>query len=92
MSESPFLHEASGTIRFWVLIEGELVGASVSRESLHYRYRPDARDEDPLETFKTNSAHLEATVRHRVAGGSLKPVLLREFDLRNELAPGLDAV
>jgi hypothetical protein len=50
------------------------------------------RDEDPLETFKTNSAHLEATVRHRVAGGSLKPVLLREFDLRNELAPGLDAV
>ncbi len=86
MSESPFLHEASGTIRFWVLIDGELVGASVTRESLHYRYRPDGREEDPLETFKANSAHLEAAVRRRVAGGSLKPVLLREFDLRNELA------
>lgn len=88
MSEAPFLHEASGTIRFWVLIEGELVGASVSRESLHYRYRPDARDEDPLETFKANSAQLEAAVRYRVAGGSLKPVLLREFDLRFYAAAG----
>jgi hypothetical protein len=86
MSETPFFHEASGTIRFWVLIEGELVGASVTRETLHYRYRPDARDEDPMETFKANFAHLEAVVRRRVAGGSLKPVLLREFDLRNQLA------
>ena len=83
MSEPAFLHAESGTVRFWVLIDGEEVGASVSPQSLHFRYRPDARNEDPLETYHANAAHIESVVRRRVAGGSLKPVLLREFDLRS---------
>jgi hypothetical protein len=85
MSETPFLHEGSGTIRFWTLIDGEMVGASVSPQTLHYRYRPTAVNEDPLETYRANAAHIEAAVRRRVANGSLKPVLLREFDLREAI-------
>ena len=78
-----FLHEASGTVRFWICIDDEMVGASVSPRSLQYRYRSTASNEDPLETYRANADHLEAAVRRRVAAGSLKPVLLREFDLRD---------
>jgi hypothetical protein len=83
MSDAPFFHEASGTVRFWVRVGEELLGASVSREALHHRYRPGARDEDPLETFAQNVADIEAAVRRRLAQGSREPVMLREYDLRD---------
>jgi hypothetical protein len=82
MSDAPFFHESSGTIRFWVLVEGKLLGASVSREALHHRYRPTAQGEDPLETYLANAADIEAAVRRRLAQGSREPVMLREYDLR----------
>jgi hypothetical protein len=65
-----------------VLIDGEPMGASVSRETLHYRYRPEAQGEDPLETYTLHASDLDAAVRRRVAKGSIEPVMLREFDLR----------
>jgi hypothetical protein len=80
--DAPFLHESSGTIRFWVAVDGKLLGASVSREALHHRYRPAAVDEDPLETFLANVADVEAAARRRYAQGSREPVMLREHDLR----------
>lgn len=82
MPDEPFFHEASGTVRFWVLVDGQLLGASVSREALHHRYRPGAQADDPLDTWRDNAADLEAAVRRRVAQGSLEPVMLREYDLR----------
>ena len=82
MSESPFFHEASGAVRFWILVDGQPLGASVSREALHYSFRPDARDEDPLETYKAHSQYIEDAVRRRLAQGARAPVMLREFDLR----------
>ncbi|RZK99837.1 MAG: DUF1488 family protein [Rubrivivax sp.] len=82
MSQSPFFHEATGAVRFWVAVEDQLVGASVSREALHHRYRPDAHNEDPLETYKSHAADIDNVVRRRVAQGSIEPVMLREFDLR----------
>jgi hypothetical protein len=82
MSQPAFFHNESGTVRFFVLIEGETVGASISRETLHYRYRPDAHGADPLETYAANAGDIEAAVRRRIAAGSLRPVLLREFDVR----------
>lgn len=85
MSETPFFHESSGTVRFWVLVDGQLLGASVSREALHHRYRPNSQGEDPLETYRDNAADIEAAVRRRLAQGSREPVMLREYDLR---APG----
>ena len=82
MSDAPFFHESSGTIRFWVPVDGKLLGASVSREALHHRYRPTAQGEDPLETYLANVADIEAAVRRRLAQGSREPVMLREYDLR----------
>ena len=82
MSDEPFFHEASGTVRFWVLVDGQLLGASVSREALHHRYRPGAQAEDPLDTWRDNLTHIEAAVRRRAAQGSIEPVMLREYDLR----------
>ena len=82
MSDSPFLHESSGTVRFWVPVDGQPFAASVSREALHHRYRPAAQGDDPLETYLANAADIEAAVRRRLAQGSREPVMLREYDLR----------
>ena len=82
MSDAPFLHEASGTVRFWVLVDGRPFGASVGREALHHRYRPKVQGEDPLQTFRDNQADIEAAVLRRIAQGSREPVMLREYDLR----------
>jgi hypothetical protein len=88
MSNSEFLHEGSRSIRFWVSIDGALVGASVSSETLRFSYAPQAPTQDPLVTFRANIAGLEEAVRRRVAKGSIEPVMLREFDLR--VAPKSD--
>jgi len=82
MSNPPFFHEASSAVRFWVDVDGALIGASVSSATLHYRFRPGDRGEDPLETYKTHARDIDAAVRRRVAQGSIEPVMLREFDLR----------
>lgn len=82
MSDLPFFHDASATVRFWVEVDGNVLGASVGREALHHRYRPGAEGEDPLETFRQHTAEIEAAVRRRVAAGSREPVMLREYDLR----------
>jgi hypothetical protein len=82
MSDAPFFHEASDTVRFWVPVEGQLVGASVGRAALHHRYRPGAQADDPLDTLRDNLPDIEAAVRRRVAQGAREPVMLREYDLR----------
>jgi hypothetical protein len=76
-----YFHADSGAVRFWVLIDGQEIGASVSRQTLHYSFRRDAQGDDPLETYKAYVDDLEAAVRRRVAKGSREPVMLREFDL-----------
>jgi hypothetical protein len=77
---APFFHEESQEVRFYVLIDGEPVGASVGRMTLHYTFRKNATGENPLDTYAAEAARLEAAVRRRVASGSLKPVMLRERD------------
>ncbi|MEO7391806.1 MAG: DUF1488 family protein [Ramlibacter sp.] len=88
MPDAPFFHESSGTVRFWVDVEGIAVGASVSREALHHRYRSGAQGDDPMETYLANAADIEAAVRRRIAQGSREPVMLREYDLRAPAAQG----
>lgn len=82
-AEAPFFHEASASVRFWLLVEGELKAASVSRIALHHRFRPNAHDEDPCETFRHNAHAIEAAARRRFSEGALEPVMLREYDLRD---------
>jgi hypothetical protein len=82
MSIAPFFDAPSGTVRFWVLVNGVPLGASIGSAALHYRFRPTASGEDPLDTFKAHEHEIEAAVRRRLEQGSLEPVMLREFDLR----------
>jgi Protein of unknown function (DUF1488) len=83
-ADLPFFDEASGSVRFWVVIGERVLGASISQLALHHRYRPTAQDDDALDTFRTNRADIEAAVRRRFAQGSLEPVMLREYDLRTQ--------
>lgn len=78
----PFFHVDSDAVRFWVDVDGHCIGATVSRQTLHYRFRPERRDEDPLTTFNHHAAEIEVAVRQRVHQGSIEPVMLRENDLK----------
>ena len=82
MSQPAFFHEESGAVRFWVDVDGTPIGASISQQTLHYRFRPGVRDDVPLETYKAFAEEIDAAVVRRVAMGSIEPVMLREFDLR----------
>ena len=83
--DDAFFHQPSGSVRFWVAIGDNQVGAMVSRQTLHYRYQPQRSDDDPLETYRANEAEIHAAVRRRVAGGSIEPVMLRDPDLAPRL-------
>lgn len=85
MSNPPYFDEPSSTVRFCILVNGNPFRASIGSAALHYRFRPTATGDDPLETFKANEREIEAAVLRRVAGGSLEPVMLREFDVRQTL-------
>lgn len=81
MSQHPFFHEASESVRFWVCIDSQWIGASVARHVLHYRYHPNAADEDPMDTYRSHAPEIEAATRRRVSQGAREPVILREADL-----------
>ncbi len=82
MSQQPYFHDESAAVRFWVVINGSPVGATVSKAALHYHFMPGRTDDQPLATYHAHAADLEAAVRRRVAAGSIEPVMLREADLR----------
>ncbi len=82
MSQAPFFHESSGTVRFWVSVDGIFIGASIRKQTLHDCYAPHPKDDDAVATYVRNSAHVDAAVRRRVAAGSLEPVMLRDYDVR----------
>jgi hypothetical protein len=78
----PFLHLPSGTVRFWVQVNGQFVGASIRREILHYRYHAAQTGDDPMVTYAANLTEIHDAVRRRVAKGSIEPVMLRDADIR----------
>ncbi len=82
MPQAPYFHDDSAAVRFWVDVDGATVGASVSKSTLHYRYMPQRSDDEPLATYLAHQDEIDAVVRRRVAGGSIEPVMLREYDLR----------
>ena len=51
-----FFHEESGAVRFWVQVGDVLVGASIGKVTLHYRYEPLRSDDDALATYLANAA------------------------------------
>lgn len=81
MTPSAFFDLASGSVRFWVDVDQVPVGAIISKETLHYRYRPDRMDDVALETYSAHVAALHAAVRLRVRAGAREPVILRSPDI-----------
>jgi Protein of unknown function (DUF1488) len=86
---SPFFHDDSASVRFWVLVGDVLVGASITKTTLHYRYKALRTDDDALATYLEHAAEIDAAVRRRVAAGSREPVMLRDSDV--PAPPGLPA-
>ena len=81
-TNDPFFDRGSEAVCFSVLVDGEPVSASISRQALHYRYCPHAVGEDHLKTYLAHAGEIDAAVRRRVTQGAVPPVIVREFDLR----------
>ena len=81
MHPDAFLHSDSGTVRFWVDVNGIPVGAIIRPETLRHRFAAGRSDDAPLTTYLAHAAEIAYAVRRRVAAGSIEPVLLREHDL-----------
>ncbi len=74
-----FMHDESGSVRFWVLTEGgQYVGATISKQTLHYSFRGDISGSDALATYAANREVIDAAVRRPVAAGAIQTVILRE--------------
>lgn len=82
IAPSPFFHAESGAVRFWVVAgDGTIVGASISKQTLHFRFRADISGADALATYVTHKEQIDQAARRRIAAGSIEPVMLREADL-----------
>jgi hypothetical protein len=88
MLPAPFLHDESGAVRFWVLTDdGQQVGATISKQTLHYSFGADISGTDALATYTAHRDVIDAAVRRRVAAGSIEPVMLRERDVPTPKRP-----
>jgi hypothetical protein len=85
-AQPPFFHLESGALRFWVDVGGSArVGASISKQTLHYRFKGDPSGSDAVAVYQDHRAQIDAAVRRRIESGSIEPVMLREADLRQRL-------
>ena len=78
-----YFHDDSGSVRFWVRTDaGVVVGASIRKETLHYRYQVVVDSgKDALNAYGAHREEIDAAVMRRIAKGSIEPVMLREPDL-----------
>jgi hypothetical protein len=82
MQPAAFFHEPSGAVRFWVATDdGSFTGASISKETLHYRFKADISGANAVAIYAAHRVEIDAAVRRRIARGSIEPVMLREADV-----------
>ena len=82
MQPAAFFHEPSGAVRFWVAADdGSFTGASISKETLHYRFKADVSGVNAVAVYTAHRVEIDAAVRRRIARGSIEPVMLREADV-----------
>ena len=82
MQPDPFFHDPSGALRFWVAMDdGSFVGASISKATLHFRFKADMSGADAVSIYRAHREEIDAAVRRRLSAGSIEPVMLREADV-----------
>jgi uncharacterized protein DUF1488 len=82
MTTSPFFHEASGAVRFWIVAsDGSVMGATITKETLHYRFQGNLNGENAVETYIAHREEINEAVQRRIARGSIEPVMLRDADV-----------
>ena len=82
MQPAPFFHDPSGAVRFWVATDnGNFVGATISKATLHFRFKADMSGADAVAIYTAHREEIDAAVRRRISSGSIEPVMLREFDV-----------
>ena len=78
----PYYHADSEALRFWVSIPDRApIGAILGKRVLQHRFLGQADGSDALAVYAANRLVIDAAVARRTAGGSLEPVMLREYDL-----------
>lgn len=79
---SPFFHQDSQALRFWVQVPGAApIGAMLTKQLLHYRFEAKPDGSDAVALYEKHRSDIDAAVLRRVADGSIEPVMLREHDL-----------
>ncbi len=81
MSYDPYLHEASGSLRFWVPAGDAGIGAIIGLEVLSYCFRGRTDQGDPLKIYAAHRDQIHAAVLRRMAEGAREPVILKRHDL-----------
>lgn len=80
MKDDAFHDLASGSVRFWVVVPGGHIGASIATAVLRYRYHAGGSVADPLLTYLDHMEEIDEAVRRRSAAGSREPIMVREPD------------
>jgi hypothetical protein len=86
---APFFHPGTGALRFWVRQDdGQYIGASISKETLHYCFKGERNGDNAMATYEANRLRIDSAVRRRVATGAREPVMLRDADVQAAQEPG----
>lgn len=82
MDTSPYFDLGTGRFRFWVTLDdGRPFGATISKETLHYRFHGQQDGSDALAIYRMNRQCIDAAVKRRAGTGAREPVVLRDPDV-----------
>jgi hypothetical protein len=82
MDTSPYFDLGTGRLRFWVTLDdGHAFGATLSKETLHYRFHGQQDGGDALAIYEANRRCIDDAVKRRVLAGAREPVVLRDPDV-----------
>lgn len=91
MDTSPYFDLGTGRLRFWVTLDdGRAFGATISKETLHYRFRGQQDGSDALAIYQVNRPCIDAAVKRRAGTGAREPVVLRDPDVSDRI-PSIEA-
>jgi len=87
MNESPYFDLGTGRFRFWVTLDdGRAFGATITKETLHYRFHGQPDGSDALAVYQVNRQCIDDAVKRRVQAGAREPIVLRDPDVSDRLA------